>query len=116
MERGRLSLLPPGAAVRQAAGGLRQLRPALEPLTMDSAAGVVVAIPTLNEAHSIGDVVRGIPRDVAGRIIVADGGSHDATVARAKEAGAEVIHAGCGYGRACLAGTKVGRAAWRERG
>ncbi|HKA80879.1 MAG TPA: molybdate ABC transporter substrate-binding protein [Xanthobacteraceae bacterium] len=70
---------------------------------MDSAAGVVVAIPTLNEAHSIGDVVRGIPRDVAGRIIVADGGSHDATVARAKEAGAEVIHAGRGYGRACLA-------------
>src|SRR5262245_17073079 len=101
MERRRLSLLPRGAAIGQAAGGLRQLRPTLEPMTMKT----VVAIPTLNEEQSIGDVVRGIPRDVAGRVIVSDGGSHDATVARAKDAGAEVIHAGRGYGRACLAAT-----------
>ena len=33
-----------------------------------------------NEEQSIGDVVRGIPRDMVGRIIVADGGSRDATV------------------------------------
>jgi glycosyltransferase involved in cell wall biosynthesis len=39
------------------------------------------------------------------RIIVADGGSRDATVRRAQEAGAEVIGAGRGYGRACLAAT-----------
>jgi glycosyltransferase involved in cell wall biosynthesis len=36
---------------------------------------------------------------------VADGGSRDATAARAKAAGAEVIDAGRGYGRACLAAT-----------
>jgi glycosyltransferase involved in cell wall biosynthesis len=66
---------------------------------------VVVVIPTLNEEQSIGDVVRGIPRNVVGRIIVADGGSQDATTARAKDAGADVIQAGSGYGRACLAAT-----------
>lgn len=61
-------------------------------------------IPTLNEADSIGQVVSEIPRAVIDRIIVADGGSSDATAERAAEAGAEVIHAGSGYGRACLCG------------
>jgi len=65
----------------------------------------VVVIPTLDEAQSIAAVVRSIPRPLVGRIIVADGGSRDATVLRAQEAGAEVIAAGCGYGRACLAAT-----------
>jgi glycosyltransferase involved in cell wall biosynthesis len=66
---------------------------------------VVVVIPTLHEEQSIAQVVRGIPRDLVGRVIVADGGSRDATAARAREAGAEVIDAGRGYGRACLAAT-----------
>ena len=66
---------------------------------------VVVVIPTLDEAQSIAAVVRSIPRPLVGRIIVADGGSRDATVLRAQEAGAEVIAAGRGYGRACLAAT-----------
>ena len=70
-----------------------------------AATDIVVVIPTLNEEQSIGDVVRGIPRDIVGRIIVADGGSRDATVARATDAGADVIQAGHGYGRACLAAT-----------
>ena len=65
----------------------------------------VVVIPTLDEAQSIAAVVRSIPRPLVGRIIVADGGSRDATVLRAQEAGAEVIAAGRGYGRACLAAT-----------
>ena len=65
----------------------------------------VVVIPTLDEAQSIAAVVRSIPRPLVGRIIVADGGSRDATVLRAQEAGAEVIGAGRGYGRACLAAT-----------
>ena len=65
----------------------------------------VVVIPTLEEAQSIAAVVRSIPRPLVGRIIVADGGSRDATVRRAQEAGAEVIGAGRGYGRACLAAT-----------
>ena len=65
---------------------------------------IAVVIPTLNEEQSIADVVRSIPRAVASRIIVADGGSRDATAARAENAGAHVIHAGRGYCRACLAG------------
>ena len=66
---------------------------------------VVVVIPTLDEEQSIADVVRGIPRAIVSRVIVADGGSRDATAARAKTAGADVIDSGRGYGRACLAAT-----------
>jgi glycosyltransferase involved in cell wall biosynthesis len=68
-------------------------------------ASIVVAIPALNEADSIGNVIAGIARDIASRIIVADGGSTDATVARARSAGAQVIEAGKGYGRACWRAT-----------
>src|SRR5258708_38643280 len=64
---------------------------------------VALAIPTLNEEASIGDVLRAVHRGVVSRIIVADGGSTDATVARARDEGAEVIDSGRGYGRACLA-------------
>src|SRR5262245_2897491 len=67
--------------------------------------GIAVVIPTLDEEQSIADVVRSLPRAIVSRVIVADGGSRDATVARAKAAGAEVIDAGCGYGCACLMGT-----------
>jgi glycosyltransferase involved in cell wall biosynthesis len=71
----------------------------------NAAGPVVIVIPTLNEEASIAAVVRSIPRPPASRVIVADGGSDDATAARAHEAGAEVIDAGRGYGRACLAAT-----------
>src|SRR5262245_20881250 len=94
---------------------MRQLWAALEPVAMgvprfdfdqersSGVAGVVVAVvPTLNEEASIGAVVRAIPRDIVSRVIVADGGSRDATTARAREAGAIVIDVGPGYGRACL--------------
>jgi glycosyltransferase involved in cell wall biosynthesis len=64
---------------------------------------IAVVIPTFNEEASIGPVVSAIPRDLVSRIIVADGGSSDATVARARDAGAEVLEVGRGYGRACLA-------------
>src|ERR1700682_1100476 len=67
----------------------------------------VVVIPTFNEEQSIGDVVGRIPRQLVGRVIVADGGSRDATAARAKSAGADVVDAGRGYGRACLAATQA---------
>jgi glycosyltransferase involved in cell wall biosynthesis len=70
-----------------------------------TASRIVVVIPTLDEEQSIADVVRGIPRAIVSRVIVADGGSRDATAARAKAAGADVIDAGRGYGRACLAAT-----------
>jgi glycosyltransferase involved in cell wall biosynthesis len=64
-----------------------------------------IVIPTLDEEQSIADVVRSIPRAIVSRVIAADGGSRDATAARAKAAGADVIDAGRGYGRACLAAT-----------
>jgi glycosyltransferase involved in cell wall biosynthesis len=65
---------------------------------------VAVIIPTLDEEDSIATVVKSIPREVTHRIIVADGGSRDATVRRASSAGAEVIDSARGYGRACLSG------------
>src|SRR5437899_11999888 len=67
--------------------------------------GIVVVIPTLDEEQSIADVVRSLPRAIVSRVIVADGGSRDATAQRASAAGADVIDAGPGYGRACLAAT-----------
>jgi len=70
-------------------------------------ARVAVAIPTLNEEASIAAVVAAIPRAIAGRVIVADGGSRDATAARAAAAGAQVIAAGRGYGRACWRATEA---------
>lgn len=67
-------------------------------------ANITVIIPALNEELAIGGVVARIP-DFVSRIIVADNGSTDATAARAREAGAEVVYAAdAGYGRACLAG------------
>ena len=73
----------------------------------DVARAVVLIIPTLNEAASIGDVVQSIPRDVVGRIIVADGGSSDDTGECAQRSGAEVLEVGRGYGRACLLATQA---------
>jgi glycosyltransferase involved in cell wall biosynthesis len=63
---------------------------------------VAVAIPVLNEEDSIAAVVGAVPRPAVSRIIVADGGSTDASAERARRAGAEVVAAGRGYGRACL--------------
>jgi len=66
---------------------------------------ISVVIPALNEEEPIAQVVREvvatkIPRE----IIVVDNGSTDQTVARARNAGARVISAVRGYGRACAAG------------
>jgi glycosyltransferase involved in cell wall biosynthesis len=68
----------------------------------NAASRIAVIIPTLDEEQAIGDVIRRIPRPLVDRVIVADGGSRDATVAKAEAAGAQVIDAGRGYGRACL--------------
>jgi glycosyltransferase involved in cell wall biosynthesis len=69
--------------------------------------GVAVVIPTFNEAESIATVVGELPRDIVDQVIVADGGSTDGTPERARAAGATVIAAGRGYGRACLAGAQA---------
>jgi glycosyltransferase involved in cell wall biosynthesis len=65
---------------------------------------VSVVIPTFNEAEAIAGVIAEIPRDIAREVIIADGGSTDGTQDIARRAGARVVDAGRGYGRACQAG------------
>ena len=72
---------------------------------------VAAIIPVLNEAATIGDVVRELPWQVVDEVIVADGGSTDGTQAVARAAGARVVEAGRGYGRACAAGAAATDAA-----
>jgi len=74
-------------------------------MTEDLLMNVSVVIPALNEEEPIAEVVREcasthIPRE----IIVVDNGSTDRTRERALEAGARVVNAPRGYGRACAAG------------
>ena len=66
---------------------------------------VSVIIPALNEAESIGHVVRSMPWSHIAECIVVDNGSTDATTAVATAAGARVITSPRGYGNACLAGS-----------
>src|SRR5262249_56187418 len=66
---------------------------------------VSVVIPALNEEEPIASVVSeclatGVPSEV----IVVDNSSTDRTAEWAREAGARVITASRGYGRACAAG------------
>jgi glycosyltransferase involved in cell wall biosynthesis len=71
---------------------------------------VAVVIPTLNEEEPIGEVVRAVPRAVVDEIVVADSGSSDRTVERARAAGARVVvERRRGYGRACAAGARATR-------
>jgi glycosyltransferase involved in cell wall biosynthesis len=73
---------------------------------------VALVIPVIDEAETIGDVVRAVPRDIVGDVIVVDGGSRDDTVARARDAGARVlVEPRSGYGAACLAGARAAPAA-----
>ena len=72
------------------------------------ASRIAAVIPALNEAPSIGQVVRGL-RSQTGttihQIIVVDNGSSDDTAAIAREAGATVVaETRRGYGYACWAG------------
>lgn len=68
---------------------------------------VAVILPALNEEGSVQDVVQGFARHGA-RVVVVDNGSTDATAARARDAGATVVHEPRrGYGAACLAGLRA---------
>jgi glycosyltransferase involved in cell wall biosynthesis len=69
---------------------------------------VSVIIPALNEEEPIATVVHeclatGVPNE----IIVVDNGSTDRTAERARGAGARVVTAPRGYGRACAAGVRA---------
>jgi glycosyltransferase involved in cell wall biosynthesis len=77
----------------------------MEPLTL--------VIPTFNEAETIGGVIQEIPAAYRLDIVVADGGSTDGTQAIAQAAGARVIDAGRGYGRACAFGAAAAHTASR---
>jgi len=68
---------------------------------------LAIIIPALNEEEAIGHVLRALPLP-ASLATVVDNGSTDATAARAREAGARVVHEPRrGYGRACLAGLRA---------
>lgn len=67
--------------------------------------GVSVVIPALNEAESIGAVVRSLPWDRIDECLVVDNGSTDGTAAAAASAGARVVHSPRGYGAAMQAGS-----------
>jgi len=75
-------------------------------------ATIVVVIPTLNEEQSIGGVVGRIPRQsVSPRHRGGWRQSRRHGDARQGRQGAEVIDAGRGYGRACLAATQAAEGA-----
>jgi glycosyltransferase involved in cell wall biosynthesis len=66
---------------------------------------VSVIIPAFNEEEPIAGVVREVSATkIPADIIVVDNGSTDQTANRAREAGARVVKAPRGYGRACAAG------------
>lgn len=64
---------------------------------------IIVIIPAYNEEAAIGKVIAEIPKNWVREVVVANNGSTDQTAARAREAGATVVHEPIsGYGRACL--------------
>ena len=78
---------------------------------------VTPVIPTFNEAETIGAAIREIPAAYRLNIIVADGGSTDGTPGIARIAGARVVNAGRGYGRAGALGAEKAHPAnnWHEK-
>ena len=62
-------------------------------------------IPALNEAESIGMLLRSIPREIFDQVIVVDNGSRDQTAAVSTAAGVQVVsEPRRGYGQACWTG------------
>ena len=77
---------------------------------------ISVIVPTLNDEQLlprcfdslIAAAVRGVVREV----IVADGGSNDATLAIADGVGAHIVHAGKGRGARLMAGAAAAKSDW----
>lgn len=66
---------------------------------------IAAIIPAWNEERAIGKVLRGLPHEMLGDVIVVDNGSTDRTSVVAASLGARVVHESRrGYGHACLAG------------
>ncbi|OGQ98573.1 MAG: hypothetical protein A2505_01865 [Deltaproteobacteria bacterium RIFOXYD12_FULL_55_16] len=76
-------------------------------LTGQKTCDISIIIPTLNEADCIGQTLAGLSGQPGVEVIVADGGSHDQTVALARAAGARVISAPLGRGSQQNAGALV---------
>lgn len=67
---------------------------------------VALIVPTFNEEEAIGATLAAVPLGAVARIVIADGGSTDRTVERAKAAGADVVSPGRGFGLGCLAAVR----------
>jgi glycosyltransferase involved in cell wall biosynthesis len=68
--------------------------------------GVVVVVPAYREAAVVGEVVRAL-RERLPRVIVVDDGSPDATAARAREAGAQVLRHAVNLGQGAALQTGI---------
>ena len=68
-----------------------------------------VIIPTLNEAGAVGRAVRSALLPGVDEVLVADGGSSDATLAEAAAAGARTLTSAAGRGRQQNAGARAAR-------
>lgn len=73
-----------------------------------------VVVPTLDEEAAIGGLLRALAdqQDIDLEVIVSDGGSRDATVGRARAAGATVVEGPPGRGRQLNAGRAAATAPW----
>jgi rSAM/selenodomain-associated transferase 2/rSAM/selenodomain-associated transferase 1 len=65
---------------------------------------VSVIIPALNEEHQIGATLRAVGQSRCHQVVVVDGGSTDATVQQAQQAGATVLSSKAGRARQMNAG------------
>jgi len=72
--------------------------------------GVSIIIPALNAEASLAATLRSVGR--AEQIIVADGGSHDATAHLARSGGAQVVESAPGRGRQLHTGAKAATQDW----
>ena len=81
-------------------------------MRVGDAEGIVsIVVPCLDEETAIGGVVAALFAAGLNEVVVVDGGSRDATVARAEAAGATVVvERRRGYGRACASGAAAARA------
>jgi glycosyltransferase involved in cell wall biosynthesis len=99
---------------RQAGTGSPATAPPFNVVPTTTGLFLLIVIPALNEERTIGQVIRRVPRDIAGvgpvEVLVVDDGSSDRTVDESERAGARVIrhpttrgvggafHSGVAYG------------------